>query len=92
MKPDYLDSEIDSSIFLINTCMFFRQVKFLSILDGDITVAPGHKAWDTSEMMNSFRFGTAISCIDGRTQQVVIDHMKQNYNIDGVDMEVPIIL
>ncbi len=37
-------------------------------------------------MMNSFRFGTAINCIDGRTQQVVIDHMKQNYDIDGVDM------
>jgi hypothetical protein len=37
-------------------------------------------------MMNSFRFGTAINCMDGRTQLVVIDHMKQNYNIDGVDM------
>ena len=37
-------------------------------------------------MMNSFRFGTAINCNDGRTQQVVIDHLKQNYNIDGVDM------
>jgi hypothetical protein len=37
-------------------------------------------------MMNSFRFGTAINCIDGRTQQVVIDHLKQNYNVDGVDM------
>jgi hypothetical protein len=36
-------------------------------------------------MMN-FRFGTAINCIDGRTQQVVIDYMKQKYNIDGVDM------
>ena len=36
--------------------------------------------------MMSFRFGTAINCIDGRTQQVVIDHMKHNYNIDGVDM------
>lgn len=36
--------------------------------------------------MMSFRFGTAINCIDGRTQQVVIDHMNQNYNIDGVDM------
>jgi hypothetical protein len=36
--------------------------------------------------MNSFRFGTAINCIDGRTQQVVIDHLKQNHNIDGVDM------
>jgi hypothetical protein len=43
-------------------------------------------------MMNSFRFGTAIISMDGRTQQVVIDHMKQNDNIDGVDMEVPIIL
>ncbi|HEX5977311.1 MAG TPA: carbonic anhydrase [Nitrososphaeraceae archaeon] len=36
--------------------------------------------------MMSFRFGTAINCIDGRTQQVVIDHMEHNYNIDGVDM------
>jgi hypothetical protein len=37
-------------------------------------------------MMMNFRFGTAINCIDGRTQEVVIDHMKQKYNIDGVDM------
>ena len=37
-------------------------------------------------MMMSFRFGTAINCIDGRTQEVVIDHMKQKYNIDEVDM------
>ena len=36
--------------------------------------------------MTGFRFGTAVNCIDGRTQEVVIDHMKQNYNIDGVDM------
>ncbi len=36
-------------------------------------------------MMN-FKFGTAINCIDGRTQEVVIDHMKQNHSIDGVDM------
>ena len=36
-------------------------------------------------MMN-FRFGTAINCIDGRTQEPVIDFMKQNYNVDGVDM------
>jgi len=36
-------------------------------------------------MMN-FRFGTAINCIDGRTQEPVIDFMKQKYNIDGVDM------
>lgn len=34
----------------------------------------------------AFKFGTAINCIDGRTQEVVIDYMKQNYNIDGVDM------
>jgi hypothetical protein len=37
-------------------------------------------------MMTSFRFGTAINCIDGRTQQVIIDHMKQNYDIDRVDI------
>jgi hypothetical protein len=37
-------------------------------------------------IMNSFRFGTAINCINGRTRQVVIDHMQQKYNIDGVDM------
>lgn len=36
-------------------------------------------------MMN-FRFGTAINCIDGRTQEPVLDFMKQKYNIDGVDM------
>lgn len=34
----------------------------------------------------SFRFGTAINCIDGRTQEPVIDFMKQKYGIDGVDM------
>ena len=37
------------------------------------------------EMMD-FRFGTAINCIDGRTQEPVLDFMKQMYNIDGVDM------
>ena len=36
-------------------------------------------------MMN-FRFGTAINCIDGRTQEPVIAYIKQKYNIDGVDM------
>lgn len=36
--------------------------------------------------MMDFKFGTAINCIDGRTQEVVIDHMKQNYDVDGVDM------
>jgi hypothetical protein len=38
--------------------------------------------------MMGFRFGTAINCIDGRTQEVVIDYMKQKYNIDGVDMVI----
>lgn len=33
-----------------------------------------------------FKFGTAINCIDGRTQEIVIDYMKQNQNVDGVDM------
>jgi hypothetical protein len=37
-------------------------------------------------MMTGFKFGTAINCIDGRTQEFVIDHMKRNYNIDVVDM------
>jgi hypothetical protein len=36
--------------------------------------------------MMGFRFGTAINCIDGRTPEVVIDYMKQKYNIEGVDM------
>ena len=36
--------------------------------------------------MMHFKFGTAINCIDGRTQEPVIDFMKQKYNIDGVDM------
>jgi hypothetical protein len=33
-----------------------------------------------------FRFGTAINCIDGRTHEVVIDHMKHSYDVDGIDM------
>lgn len=36
--------------------------------------------------MTGFKFGTAINCIDGRTQQVVIGYMKQSFGIDGVDM------
>jgi hypothetical protein len=36
--------------------------------------------------MMHFRFGTAINCIDGRTQEPVLEFMKQRYNIDGVDM------
>ena len=34
----------------------------------------------------SFKFGTAINCIDGRTQEPVIEFMKHKYRIDGVDM------
>ena len=34
----------------------------------------------------NFKFGTAINCFDGRTQEPVIDFMKQKYGIDGVDM------
>jgi len=36
--------------------------------------------------LSQFRFGTAINCIDGRTQEPVIDFMKKKYDIDGVDM------
>lgn len=36
--------------------------------------------------MTGFKFGTAINCIDGRTQQVVIDYMRRNFEVDGVDM------
>lgn len=36
--------------------------------------------------MTMFRFGTAINCIDGRTHQVVIDYMRRNHGVDGVDM------
>lgn len=34
------------------------------------------------KMNMDFKFGTAINCIDGRTQQAVIDYMKQNYGVD----------
>lgn len=34
----------------------------------------------------NFKFGTAINCIDGRTQEPVINFMKKKYGIDGVDM------
>jgi hypothetical protein len=36
--------------------------------------------------MNGYRFGTAINCIDGRTQQPLIDYMKKNFRIDAVDI------
>lgn len=36
--------------------------------------------------MMGFRFGTTINCIDGRSQELVINYMKQKYNIDWVDM------
>jgi hypothetical protein len=38
------------------------------------------------KMMMEFKFGTAINCIDGRTQEVVIDHIKRNYGVDAVDL------
>ncbi|MFL6475118.1 MAG: carbonic anhydrase [Nitrososphaera sp.] len=31
-------------------------------------------------------FGTVINCIDGRTQQPVIDYIRQKYAVDIVDM------
>ena len=37
-------------------------------------------------MKEQYKFGTAINCIDGRTQQPVIDYIKQNYAVDKVDM------
>ena len=37
-------------------------------------------------MKEQYKFGTAINCIDGRTQQPVIDYIKQNYAVDIVDM------
>jgi hypothetical protein len=37
-------------------------------------------------MKEQYKFGTAINCIDGRTQQPVIDYIKQNYDVDIVDM------
>jgi hypothetical protein len=42
---------------------------------------------DFAEMpMMEFKFGTAINCIDGRTQEVLIDYMKQKFSIDGIDL------
>jgi len=37
-------------------------------------------------MKEQYKFGTAINCIDGRTQQPVIDYIRQNYAVDIVDM------
>ena len=31
-------------------------------------------------------FGTVVNCMDGRTQQPVIDWMKKQYGVDYVDM------
>ncbi|MEW5840252.1 carbonic anhydrase [Nitrososphaera sp.] len=33
-----------------------------------------------------FRFGTAINCIDGRTQEPIIGYLKSNHGVEGVDM------
>ncbi|WP_242850643.1 carbonic anhydrase [Clostridium lundense] len=32
------------------------------------------------------RFGTALNCIDGRTQIPVIKWMKENFHVDYVDL------
>jgi hypothetical protein len=37
-------------------------------------------------MKEHYVFGTAINCIDGRTQQPVIDYLKQNHGVEIVDM------
>ena len=37
-------------------------------------------------MKKQYKFGTAINCIDGRTQQPITDYIKQNYAVDIVDM------
>lgn len=36
--------------------------------------------------MSHGKFGTAINCIDGRTQLPVVEWLKKNYNLDYVDM------
>jgi hypothetical protein len=38
------------------------------------------------KLKRQYMFGTAINCIDGRTQQPIIDYIKQNYGVDVVDM------
>ncbi|MBA3016257.1 MAG: hypothetical protein KKD63_08085 [Proteobacteria bacterium] len=37
-------------------------------------------------MAASGKFATAINCMDGRTQQSVIDYMKNRFGVDYVDM------
>jgi len=37
-------------------------------------------------MKEQLEFGTVINCIDGRTQQPVIDYIRQKYAVDIVDM------
>jgi hypothetical protein len=37
-------------------------------------------------MREQHKFGTAINCIDGRTQQPVIEYIKRNYAVNMVDM------
>jgi hypothetical protein len=37
-------------------------------------------------MKKNPKFGTAINCIDGRTQRPVIDYIIQNHDVDIVDM------
>jgi len=37
-------------------------------------------------MENTNKFACAINCMDGRTQDVVKNYIKENYNVDYVDM------
>jgi len=36
--------------------------------------------------MANHRFGTAVNCIDGRTQLPITEWIKKNYDVDFVDM------
>jgi S-methylmethionine-dependent homocysteine/selenocysteine methylase len=55
--------------------------KFGKIQDGEkMTVATAVLS------RNHKKFGTAINCMDGRTQLPVLDWVKKNYDVDYVDM------
>ncbi len=36
--------------------------------------------------MHKIKFATAINCMDGRTQEPIIDWVKQRFNVDFVDL------
>jgi hypothetical protein len=37
-------------------------------------------------LKDQYKYGTAINCIDGRTQQPIIDYIKQSYAVNVVDL------